>query len=196
MYFANKSFNLVTSRAFKAHESSVTKSDQLAQCTEGKARLKVWLYMLIVCIVFALIVVWLVYLYFPRFVLPQVWFLIFFICVFAYLHICLNTGMISAYLHICIFVLPQVWLVRISIFCLAQSIPMFNIPSVTAMVTNMINNDNDMEKVMTKPIWFTMTLQRLWQEPPRLPDLQDESVLTLFNLNLDQSVMNWLRSWS
>ena len=181
MYFANKSFNLVTSRAFKAHESSVTKSDQLAQCTEGKARLNVWLYMLIVCIVFALIVVWLVYLYFPRFVLPQVWFLIFFICVFAYLNI---------------FVLPQVWLVRISIFCLAQSIPMFNIPSVTAKVTNMINNDNDMEKVMTKPIWFTMTLQRLWQEPPRLPDLQDESVLTLFNLNLDQSVIIWVRSWS
>ena len=28
--------NLVTRRAFKAHESSETKSDQSAQCTEGK----------------------------------------------------------------------------------------------------------------------------------------------------------------
>ena len=31
-----KKLNLVTSRAFRAHESRVTKSDHRAQCTEGK----------------------------------------------------------------------------------------------------------------------------------------------------------------
>ena len=78
------------------------------------------------------------------------WFVFFYMVVFTawwfvYLYLYFSRFLI----RVCMF-LPHVWLVRISIFCLAQSIPMFNIPSVTAMVTNMINNDNDMEKVMTR----------------------------------------------
>ena len=38
MYLQQQKLNLVTSRAFRAHESRVTKCDHRAQCTEGKNR--------------------------------------------------------------------------------------------------------------------------------------------------------------
>ena len=43
-------------------------------------------------------------------------------------------------------VLPHVWFVRISIFWVAQSAPMFSIPSVTAKIVNDIK-PNTIEKI-------------------------------------------------